>query len=339
MPTRILTSADVETLSDAEGMRDAMRAAHEAVAGARALQPPPRALRAGADGADDAGADDAGAVVPMMAISHELGLFAVKVLADAPRNRALGFPAQRSTVAVFDAESAECVALVDGRSLTRLRTAAVTAVATDALAPRETEVLALLGAGPLAAEHARALARVRSFAEVRVWSRDRARAEASAASLRAEGIPAVAVARVADAAFDAAVVCTLTPARDPFLAAGMLAEGAHVNAIGSPPRPAYSELCADVFAGASAVVVDDRSVALAESGNVRRAMAVGALDVDRLVLLGDVLTGAGAGIAASGAGPTVFNSTGLGLQDLYAAAYVMRRASAADTGTMVAVRE
>lgn len=330
MTTLTLTSADVESLADADEMRRAMEAAHRALHGRRAVQPRPHPLPFLA-----APGPDAPTVVPMSALSEELGLFAVKVLADAPRNRAVGLPAQRSTVAVFDAATAECVAMIDGRALTRLRTAAVTALATDVLAVDDARVATLIGAGPLAAEHARALMRVRELVEVRVWSRSAARAEACVQQLRAEGVPAVVGATRAAALDGAQVVCTLTPAQEPFLSRPGLGEDVHVNAVGSPPRPMFSEVRADVFAAARTVVVDDPTVALAESGNVRDACAAGALLPERLVPLGDAIAAAP---GAARGGLTVFNSVGLGIQDLYAAHVLCARASAVGAGTMVAIR-
>lgn len=334
MPTLTLTSSDVEDLADADGLRDAMAAAHRALQTGRALQPQPHALPAATDHTADAPT-----VVPMSAISEELGIFAVKVLADAPRNRAVGLPAQRSTVALFDAATAECIAMIDGRALTRLRTAAVTALATDLLSSPSAHVAALIGAGPLAAEHARALRRVRPFDELRVWSRSSARAEACADRLRAEGIPATAGASREATLAGAHVVCTLTPAQEPFLERAMLAEDVLVNAIGSPPRPGFGEVRADVFAAARTVVVDDIAVALAESENIRGARDAGALDPTRLVPLGEVVRGAADAAAEDRRrGLRVFNSVGLGIQDLYAAHLLCARARAVGAGTMVAIR-
>jgi len=330
MTTLTLTSADVELLADVDDMREAMASAHRALRAGRALQPRPQALPTVTDGAADAPT-----VVPMSAISEELGLFAVKVLADAPRNRDAGLPAQRSTVAVFDAATAECVAMIDGRALTRIRTAAVTALATDVLAPAGAAVGAVIGAGPLAAEHARALMRVRSFTQLRIWSRNVGRAEACAQQLRADGIPAVATTTRAATLDGADVVCTLTPSQEPFLSRRMLGTDAHVNAVGSPPRPVFSEVHADVFAAARVVVVDDAAVALAESGNIRGACATGGLQPAALVSLGEALD---AGGAPDRGGITVFNSVGLGIQDLYAAHVLCQRAAVVGAGTMVSIR-
>lgn len=333
MATRTLTSGEVEGLVEWDGLLTALETAHRSLATGLAVQPAPAPLR---DPADRSG--DAPAVVPMTSFAPALGLFAMKLLADAPRNRALGLPAQRSTVSVFSADTGECLGLVDGRALTRIRTAAATALATRTLARPESRVLALLGAGPLAAEHAAAIARVLPLDEVRIWSRSPERAAQTVAALREAGLPATAAASAEAATRGADVLCTLTPSVEPIVERRWLADGMHVNAVGSPPRPGYSELPPAVFAAADTVAVDSRAVALADSGNVRNAIAAGAIDATSLVELGEVLEGLAAGRSAPEE-LTVFNSVGIGLQDLAAADHVLRRAAEAGTGTMVTIRE
>lgn len=332
MATRVLTSEQVEGLVEPVGLLAALDQAHRWLAAGLAIQPAPQAFRAPGDHTTDGPA-----VVPMTSFAPELGLFAVKVLADRPRDRGRGLPAQRSTISVYSAQTGECVGLLDGRALTRLRTAAVTALASRCLARPGSRTVALLGAGALAQEHAHALAHVLDLDEVRVWSRSADRGTALAGALAAAGLPATATADVRAAVDGADVVCTLTPAATPILRASWLAPGAHVNAVGSPPRPEFSELPPEVFAHASATVVDARAVALADSGNVRNAIAAGELAPGDLVELGEVLDGTVPGRTDASA-LTVFNSVGLGLQDLAAADHVLRRAAAAEAGTMVRMR-
>jgi alanine dehydrogenase len=331
--TRLLTSADIEPLLDFDGIVSALEETHRGLAQGVVVQPVPQALRDLRDSADDASA-----VVPMTAFAPELGLFSIKSLTDAPRNRALGLPAQRSTVAVFSASSGECVGLIDGAALTRIRTAAVTALATRTLARPDSRSLALLGAGALAREHALALRHTLSLDDVRVWSRSTERSRLTAETLRAAGVPARPVADARAAADGADVVCTLTPSEDPYLESSWLAPGTHVNAVGSPPRPLFSELAPSVFAAAARIVVDARSVAVHDSGNIRNAIAAGALTESDLVELGEVLEGSTprrGGVEEL----TVFNSVGIGAQDLAAARYALHRAEQIGAGTMVALRD
>lgn len=333
MATRTLTSPDVERLVEWDALLAELERAHRALAVGAAFQPAPHALR---DPNDDSA--DAAAVVPMTSYDAERGLFAIKVLADAPGNRARGLPAQRSTVCVFSAASGECVGVVDGRALTRIRTAAVTALATRTLARPESRTLTLLGSGALAIEHGVAVARVLDLDEIRLWSRSSERSERAAAALRRRGLGAVGMATLDDAVRGADVVCTLTPSSAPILASGLVTPGMHVNAVGSPPRPEFSELDPVMFARAAAVVVDSRAVALADSGNVQRGIASGLLDPADLAELGEVLVGRRAGRTDRDA-ITIYNSVGIGLQDLAAADHVLQRAAAVDAGTMVMIRE
>ncbi|MFD7312135.1 ornithine cyclodeaminase family protein [Promicromonospora sp. NPDC059942] len=332
MTTRVLTSEQVEGLVEPAGLLASLDQAHRWLAAGLAVQPAPHALRAPGDRTADGPA-----VVPMTSFAPELGLFAIKVLADRPRNRAAGLPAQRSTISVYSAETGECVGLLDGRAVTRLRTAAVTALATRALARPGAGTVALLGAGALAHEHALALAHVLDLDEVRVWSRSAVRGGELADSLKAAGLPATSTVDARAAVDGADVVCTLTPAETPLLRADWLSPGTHVNAVGSPPRPEFSEVPPEVFARAAVTVVDARAVALADSGNVRNAIAAGALREADLVELGEVLVGHAPG-RTDASGVTVFNSVGIGLQDLAAADHVLRRAADAEAGTMVRTR-
>lgn len=333
MVTRTLSSADVERVLDWDGLLRSLERAHRSLARGGAVQLTPHALRH----PDDEDDDEAPAVIPMASFDSELGIFAVKVLADAPRNRALGLPAQRSTVCLFSSSTGECLAVIDGRALTRIRTAAVTAIATRALARPDSRVVTLLGSGDLAIEHALALARVHELDEIRLWSRSAERSAAGAAELRRHSLPAVAVPTLEHAVSGAHIVCTLTPARDPLIGASLIEEGMHINAVGSPPRPLFAELAPEVVGRASVVVVDSRAVALGDSGNIHRALAAGTLESASLVELGEVLIGTAVGRQSLDE-VTIYNSVGIGLQDLAAADHVLRRATELGAGTMVNIR-
>lgn len=283
------------------------------------------------------------AVVPMVGHAPYLQRSAVKLLADAPANRVLGRPAQRSTITLYDSTDAACLAVADGRAITRVRTAVVTALATRALA-RPGRVLGLVGAGPLAVEHVRAHRDLTGVREVVVWSRSaasRARFADDVAGLVAGLGDAVRVTAVTEVheVFEAAdVVCTLTPAEVPLVSRKLLRPGMHVTALGSPPRPEFSELDPDVFEDVDRVVVDDVDVARHESGNVRGALAAGTLRVGELVTLGAVLAGDVPGRRRD-SDVTLFNSVGLGVQDLAVLDLLHREAVADGTGERVALRD
>ncbi len=330
MTTLVLSSEECEKLLDNQALIDALTNIHIALSNGEASQPVPRSLTV-AD--DDQTRVDRPLLTPMIARWN--GLAAVKLLSDTPANRELGLPAQRSTVALYDADTAECLALIDGRALTRIRTASATALATSRLARSKARVLGLIGAGQLATEHVRSHAHL-GFDEIVVWSRS----DASARNLREQVMSGVSVSLATsprEVLNEADVVCTLTPSLKPLVNGVDLRPGIHVNAVGSPPRRAYSELAPDVFARAGRIVVDAKAIAMQESGNVVQAIEHGALAPAALVELGDVLAGTTPG-RLDDREITLFNSVGLGLQDLVAAQVALQRAGIAHGGVRVALR-
>ena len=253
MTTVILTSDDCEMLLDHPTLIDALARAHAALAAGEARQPRPESMPSSVIAAAQS---DGAVLIPMTATWN--GLAVVKLLSDAPRNRDLGLPAQRSTVALYDAETAECLALIDGRTLTRIRTASATAVATRCLARPAARVLGLIGAGALALEHIRSHEHL-GYDEAVVWSRSDSTAQMFV-ELAPAGVSVMLAATPEQVLAEADVVCTLTPSRVPLVRSADLRPGVHLNAIGSPPRSSFSELAPDVFARADLVVVDAQAV-------------------------------------------------------------------------------
>ncbi len=336
MSTRLLTSEEVEGLIGPADLFTVLEEVHRGIAVGRVLQPVPDALAA-----EDGDPHTQPAAIPMLAGDLGSGDVVGKGLADAPGNRSRGLPAQRSSIQLIDFATGECRGVVDGRALTRLRTAATTAVATRALARCDSRTLALLGAGALAVEHARALCALREyggpdFEQLVMWSRTRERAQRAALELRDLGVPVQVVGTAEDAVERADVVCTLTPAVEPFVRAEWLRPGTLLAAVGSPPRPFFSEVLPEVFARADTIVVDRRELALRESGNVRGAVAAGALEPARLTELGEVLAGP---VEISDSALRVFNSVGIAAQDLAAARLVLGLAGERGIGRTVSLRQ
>src|SRR3954452_21313787 len=168
-------------------------------------------------------------------------------------------PTHMAVIALFDPKTGEPLALMDGRYITEMRTAAVSAVATDALARRDAKVLTLLGAGVQASAHLEVLRHVRQFEEVRVWNHHREKAEEFAAEHNIEAM------EIEDAVRGADVVVTATSAREPILKGEWLKKGAHVNAVGAS-RPDWRELDDDAMR--NVVIVDSYEGARKESGDV-----------------------------------------------------------------------
>ena len=227
-----------------------------------------------------------------------------KLVAFYPVNAGSHAPTHQATIVLFRTDTGEPLAVMDGRLITEMRTAAVSAAATKLLAAADARVLALLGSGVQAEAHLHALRHVRSFAEIRVWSRTPEHARRFAERCGATAMTAEGAVRGAD------VIVTATSAIEPILQGAWLKQGAHVNAVGSP-RPNWREL--DDAAMANVLVVDSRSAVLKESGDVILSKA--AIHAE----IGEVL----AGIASVPAeATTVFKSVGIAVEDIAAAKLV-----------------
>src|SRR5438477_3171291 len=166
-----------------------------------------------------------------------LGLKAVTFY---PSNADRGIPTHMATIFLVDPETGAPLAVMDGRLITEMRTAAVSAAATKLLAPKGAKVLAILGSGVQARSHVEALRLVRQFQEIRVWSPNKSHAEDFAKEIGAKALPAE------DAVRDADVVVTVTSSTTPVLHGGWLKRGCHVNAVGAC-RPDWRELDDDAM--------------------------------------------------------------------------------------------
>jgi thiomorpholine-carboxylate dehydrogenase len=225
-----------------------------------------------------------------------------------------GMPTHHAIIALFRPETGEPIALMDGRLITEMRTAAASAVATDLLARPDAGVLAILGSGVQAASHLEALRLVRRIREVRVFSPRNAGAFAAL-----HGVQAARSAE--DAVRGADLIVTVTSSTTPVLRGEWVSAGAHINAVGAC-RPDWRELDDGVLAR-SRIWVDSRPAAEVESGDV---IAAGARRIVGEV--GSVAAGTLAG-RASADEITVFKSLGVAVEDLVAAELVRRRSVAA----------
>jgi len=155
----------------------------------------------------------------------DTAMFGAKVLSVFPRNIDVGRPSHQGVVITFDPVTGELACVADARSITAIRTAAASAVATDALARPDAGRLALLGYGEQAETHLKAISQVRNLSDVSVWGRSAARAQAFAERLGQETNLVVRVASTAEQAVaDADIICTLTAASEPTLPIGSTAE-------------------------------------------------------------------------------------------------------------------
>src|SRR5690242_10221999 len=265
------------------------------------------------------------------------GAFALKAVCIMPGNPARGLDAHQGLVTLFDGETGVPTAILDASATTAVRTAAVTAVATGALARPDAATLAVLGAGTQARAHLRALAGVRAFERVRVYAPTTAHAEDVAAEASTAGLAGVSVtvaASAQEALRDADVVVTATSAREPVLRREWLKPGAHLNAVGAS-SPQNREIDTATVA-ASALFCDSRESLRNEAGEFRLAVAEGLITGDGHVRaeLGEVLAGTAAGRRDAGE-LTMFRSLGLAVEDLAAAQSAVATATQQGIGTAV----
>jgi ornithine cyclodeaminase len=263
-------------------------------------------------------------------------LAGVKAITVVPANSSTPLDSHQGVVLLFEAERGQLLAVLDASRITAIRTAAVSALATNLLARPDAGDLAILGAGTQAAAHLRAMAAVRALRRVRVWNRDAGRAAEFARKCSVHSpVPIEAISDARAAVRGADIVCTVTASRDPVLRGEWLSDGAHLNAVGAC-RPTHRELDSAAVARAR-VFVDRREAALAEAGDLLIPIAERAIGPDHVAAeLGDVLTGVAAG-RRSAEEVTLFKSLGLAIQDLVAAHAVHRNALAAGRGVRVSI--
>jgi thiomorpholine-carboxylate dehydrogenase len=236
-------------------------------------------------------------------IPDGLGLKAVTFY---PSNAERGIPTHMATIFLVDSQTGTPLAIMDGRLITEMRTAAVSAGATKLLASPDAKILAILGSGVQARSHVEALRLVRQFKEIRVWSPTPENGERFATDVGAKSMPAE------DAVHGADVVVTATNSKTPVLKGSWLKPGCHVNAVGAC-RPDWREL--DDEAMANVLFVDSRAGATKESGDILLSHA------KIYAELGEALTRE---VPSCANETTIFKSLGMAVEDIAAAMLVYR---------------
>jgi len=232
-----------------------------------------------------------------------------KIVTFYPPNAEKGIPTHMALIVLNDPDTGAPLAVVDGRLITEMRTAAVSAAATKLLAPKGAKVLAILGSGVQARSHVEALRLVRQFQEIRVWSPNKSHAEDLAKEIGAKALPAE------DAVRDADVVVTVTSSTTPVLHGAWLKRGCHINAVGAC-RPDWRELDDDAMR--NVLFVDSREAAMKESGDVILSGA------KIYAELGQALAGK---VPPRANETTIFKSLGMAVEDIAAALLVYRAAT------------
>ncbi|MDO8379305.1 ornithine cyclodeaminase family protein [Phenylobacterium sp.] len=245
----------------------------------------------------------------------ERAAFGAKLISIFPENFAKGAPSHQGVVVLFDPETGAPICIAHAGEVTAIRTAAASAVATDALARPEATRLAILGYGEQAQTHLRALRHVRPIDHVTVWGRSPERAAAFAARMAAEtGLSVEPSADVERAVAAADIICTVSGSEEPILKGAWVAPGTHLNLVGSS-RPGPVEVDEDLVA-ACRFIADSREGVLAQGAEFLKAKASGRIGDDHVVgEIGQVLSGAIPGRQSQGQ-ITAYKSLGHIVQDL-----------------------
>jgi alanine dehydrogenase len=325
----VLSRADVESLLDPGELIDAVAVAMADLSAGRASMPNRVAAMV---------PERDGLLGAMPGYVPSLGALAAKLVTLFPRNADGPLPTHQALLGAFDPETGEPVALMDGTAVTALRTGAGSALSTRLLARADARVLAIAGTGVQARAHARAVALVRDFGELRVAGRNPEKAERLAAELRAAGLRARAAASYEDAMGGADVVCATTHALEPVVRREWLAPGTHVTSVGYNPEGRELD---DATVADALVVVESRATALAPppagANDLLQPIRDGVIDAGHIhAEIGELVAGLRPG-RSSDEQITLYKSVGVGVQDAAAAALVLARARERGIGTTVEI--
>ena len=325
MSMRVVSQSEVEKLLPMNECVDVMREALSTLARGDAVLPLRSMMRL---------PDGSGLLGLMPGYLGSPKVMGLKVVSVMPGNHGTEYDSHQGAVMIFEVERGCPLAVIDASSITAIRTAAVSGVATQTLAKKDAGDLAILGSGTQAWSHLDAMATVCKLRRVRVWSRDKAHARALVERGAARhGLEVEISDSARDAVEGADLICTTTAARTPILEAAWLAQGVHINAVGACFKDTR-ELDTATVAGAR-LYVDRRESALNESGEFLIAQAEGVIDEKHIVgELGEVLIGKVPG-RASPTERTVFKSLGIAIEDLAAAHHIWRKAEKLDRGAAI----
>lgn len=325
----VLTRAEVEELLDLDQLVDALAAAMRDLSEGRTSMPPRIAAIV---------AEREAFLGAMASYVPALGALAAKLVSVFPGNADGALPTHQAVIVVFDEQTGQPLAVMDGTYITAVRTAAGSALATRLLARAEASILALIGTGVQARAHAHAVARVRAIREMRVAGRDLAKAAALAADLAATGLPARPARSYEEAVRGADLVCATTHSPEPVVRRPWLSAGAHVNSVGF--NPAGRELD-DATVVDAVVVVESRAAALAPfpsgANDLTEPLRAGLIDAAHVrAELGELVSGTRPG-RTDPRQITLYKSVGVAVQDAAAAGLVLVVARERGVGREVGV--
>lgn len=321
---RVLSAQDVRRALPMKQAIECMKKAFVILSGKEAVTPPRTHLDL---------PEHQGGTLIMPVYIPEMQRVGLKFLSLFGENPKQGLPTIQALIIVMDATNGRPLAMMDGASLTALRTGAGAGVATELLARRDARVAAIFGAGVQGRTQLEAVCAVRSIERAYIFEADRQRAAQFADEMSAQLAVPVSVADSRDALREADIICTATTASTPVFADSEIKNGAHINAIGSY-KPHVREVPGETVCRAK-VVVDHRESCLAEAGDLLIPMREMAINEDHIwAELGEIIGGRTQGRTSDGE-ITLYKSVGNAVQDLVAASYVTAEAITRNLGVEV----
>jgi ornithine cyclodeaminase len=326
MKTLVLSHAQVLELLPIKECIAVMREALIALAAGEAHQPLRTIIRP----------PDASGVMGLMPayMSGGRAAFGLKAICVFPGNPAKGKDAHQGAVLLFSADTGDLLAIMNASAITAIRTASVSAVATDLLARLDACNLAIIGSGVQARSHLVAMSQVRIIKRCRIASRHIEHARKFSEEMRPDFSFRLEPVKTVDEALEGAdLIVTATTAVEPIVRREWLLPGAHLNLVGSS-TPNAREVDSETMAAAS-LFVDRRESTINEAGDYLFAVRDGVIGPDHIrAEIGEVLRGDKPGRTSSEE-ITLFKSLGLAVEDLFAAKYVYRKAKQSNVGTWV----
>jgi alanine dehydrogenase len=321
----VLSEEQVRSLIDIEELINALEQAHVQYAAGKAVMPVRLVVPL---------PQIQGRITSMPGYLSEDQALGMKVVTYFQNNPARNLPAILATVMLFSAATGKMIAIMDGSTITAIRTACASAMATKVLANPETPVLGILGAGVQARAHIEALSRIRKLRQIKIFSPSGTSATAIKNELEPRVGVGIEVARSAEETVrNADLVVTATTSTEPILKSDWLKPGAHINAVGSH-RPDSREIDGPTLAR-SKVVVDSREAMMAECGDLLLAIKEKSITESHLhAEIGEVLAGAKPGRTNAGE-VTLYKSVGIAIQDVATAQLVYGKATRQNVGTSV----
>lgn len=325
MPLRVLSRDDIHDLLPMPTCIDLMEPTMIAVSEGRAVLPLRSAMKM---------PGDIGAFGMMAGYLETAAMFGIKLVSLFPRNAGTGHSSHLGMLVLFETDHGYPVGMLDAAEVTAIRTAAASGLATRLLARPEAQVLAILGTGEQARRHLEAMVAVRPIREVRVWGRNIAKAKAFAQLAREEyGITIEIPDTVADAVAAADIICTTTHAPEPILEGAWVAQGTHLNIVGSS-IPSTAEID-EALVARSRFFVDFRESTINQGGEYLRALGAGVIGPDHIVgEIGEVAAGRVQGRTRDEE-ITLYKSLGVAAQDIAAGHFVLNHASRQGVGQLV----